>query len=443
MGRRARHLRSNLVRPTLIGMPAPVPFGEPTTDHRVVDLVEVPRGAPGVEVARQVIWALFAAGGDGGERAVALIADAAAARQVLRPEEPLEDPRTALIMLTSGSTGDPKGVCWSRSNLLAMSRMWRDRYPDLIDAPRVAALPVTTAGGLGLVIRAVFDSASLVALPSIGGAARFDPEVFADTVRPFADAGPVVSLVPTQLAVLMQHSAGREALRVMRRVFLGGAAASARLLEDARDLDIDIVTTYGMTETCGGCVHDGSPLEGVDVRIDAGGRIHLAGPMCALGYRLRPLDTAAVFSGTSFATGDVGAWDDRRLAVVGRIDDIVQVRGTNVALGAVERAIVDSGLAREAVAFAVEDDVDGHQIIALVIPDADHAQADHAASMEWVAAIGVAVRQRLGSPAIPASIRPVSVLPYLPGGKIDRRSARGLLSRQIDREVRGIDDEGI
>ncbi len=438
MRRGARRLRSNLVRPTLIGMPAPVPPGEPVPVSHAVDLVEVPRGAPGVEVARQVISSLLAAGHEGGQRAVALIADAAVAGPLLHPEEPLEDPRTALILLTSGSTGDPKGVCWSRENLLSMSSMWRSRYPDLIDAPRVAALPVTSAGGLGLVIRAVLDSSPLVAVPTIGGAGRFDPEVFADTVRPWADTGPVVSLVPTQLAVLMQHSAGRQALRVMRRVFLGGAAAPTRLLSDARDLGIDLVTTYGMTETCGGCVHDGAPLDGVDVSVDSGGRIHLAGPMCALGYRLRPEETAAAFTGTSFATGDVGAWDGQLLNVVGRIDDIVQVRGTNVALGAVERTIIDSGLAREAVAFAVDDDVDGHRIIALVVPDTEHG-----ASEEWVAAIRSAVRQRLGSPAVPASIRPVSVLPYLPGGKIDRRSARSMLAGETDREIRSIDDEGI
>lgn len=409
-------------------MPAPTPSDEPERGPRAVEVVAVPRGAEGVAVTRGVIDRLLET--DHAGPAVALVDDAVTAEGIVRPHDPLEDPRTALIVLTSGSTGDPKGVCWSRENILAMAAMWRTRYPDLGPAPRVAALPVTSAGGLGLVIRAVLDQAPLVAVPSIGGAARFDPEVFADAVRPVCDDGPVVSLVPTQLALLIRHDSGRGALRAMSRVFLGGAAAPARLVDDARDLGIEVVTTYGMTETCGGCVHDGHPLDGVDIRVDDGGRIHLAGPMCALGYRLRPDETASTFTRMSFATGDVGSWDGHRLTVVGRIDDIVQVRGTNVALGAVERAIVDSGSAREAVAFAVDDDVDGHRIVVLVV--ADPAEVT---GQTWIETLRASVRARLGSPAVPSSIRPVSVLPYLPGGKIDRLSARALVSDG--------DDEGI
>lgn len=404
-------------------MPAPVDPALPP-----VGVVEVPGGAPGVRVARSVVSSILGEHpapdvdrrADG--QAVALVENSRAAERILRPAEPLEDPRTALIVMTSGSTGDPKGVCWSKENLLAMSTMWRSRYPELVAAPRVVALPVTSAGGLGVVIRAVLDDAALLAVPTIGGAGRFDPQVFADTVQPVASQRPVVSLVPTQLALLMRHDAGREALRAMRRVFLGGAAAPARLVEDARAIGIDVVTTYGMTETCGGCVHDGQPLDNVDVRIESDGRITLAGPMCALGYRLRPDETSAAFSGASFATGDVGAWDGRHVTVVGRIDDIVQVRGTNVAIGAVERAIVDSGLAREAVVLAFDDEVHGHRLVALAIPEADQAPQG-----SWPDALAAYVREHLGSPAVPSSIRPVSVLPYLPGGKIDRRSARTLV----------------
>lgn len=440
MHRGARCLRSNLVSPTLIGMPAPATPAEEEGAGDHLTIVGAPPGPPGASIARGLIeQALTSA-----RAPFAFVPDPGPAIAIVQPHLPLEDPRTAVVLLTSGSTGDPKAVCWSRENLLAMSAMWRDRYPELTDAPRVAALPVTTAGGLGVIIRAVIDDAPIVTVESIGGAGRFTSEVFANAIRPVAGDGPVVSLVPTQVALLLRDEVGQAALRAMRRVFLGGSAAPARLLTQARDLGIDITTTYGMTETCGGCVHDGEPLEGVSVRVDDGGRIHLAGAMCALGYRLRPDDTATSFTGNTFATGDIGAWDGHRLSVLGRIDDIVQIRGINVAIGAVERAIVDSGLVREAVVIPVSDEVDGTHLHALVIPD--HTSA-HDSPESREQAIEQVVRERLGGIAVPRTVRSVSVLPYLPGGKIDRRIARALLTTdELPPTERAIDarlpDEG-
>jgi acyl-coenzyme A synthetase/AMP-(fatty) acid ligase len=127
----------------------------------------------------------------------------------------------------------------------------------------------------------------------------------------------------------------------------------------------------------------------------------------------------------------VGAWNDDRLVVLGRIDDIVQVRGYNVALGAVETAITESGLAREAVIMATEDPVDGHRLIGLAIPARDlGSDADAVDMAAWVQDIAQAVRERLGSAAVPATLTPVSVLPYLSNGKIDRLAVhRALISR--------------
>lgn len=425
-----RLITANLVSPTLIGMSAPALPPEGAGSGRFLTILEIPPGPPGVRIAQEAITGIV--GGE--DQSFALVTDRTTATELLRPDLPLEDPRTALVVMTSGSTGDPKGVCWSRENLLATSSMWHQRYPDLADAPRVVALPVTTAGGLGVIVRATVDRAPIVAVDSIGGATRFTSQVFADAVAPIADAGPVVSLVPTQVALLIRDELGRQALQSMRRVFLGGAAAPARLISEARELGIDIVTTYGMTETCGGCVHDAIPLDGVGVRVDGGGRIHLTGAMCALGYRLRPIESAESFTHDTFTTGDVGAWDGHRLSVLGRVDDIVQVRGVNVAIGAVEQAITDSGLGRETVVIALEDEVDGHRLHALVIPE--QSGAVHATNgpvdPTWTDAIEQAVRARLGAIAVPRTIRPVSVLPYLPGGKIDRRASRVMLEATID-----------
>lgn len=411
---------ANLVSPTLVGMSAPARTPSTAAASPHLTLVAVPPGSSGAGVAREVIERILESSGS----AFALVGDPISARTVLEPDRPLEDPRTALVLMTSGSTGDPKGVCWSASNILAMSAMWRVHYPELLSAPRIVALPVTSAGGLGVIARAAIDQAPTVVLESLGGASRFSAQIFADAVRPVADAGPVVSLVPTQVALLLREETGRAALRAMRKVFIGGAAAPPRLIAQTRDLGIDVVTTYGMTETCGGCVHDGQALDGVSVRVDESGRIHLSGATVALGYRLRPGDTAAVFTGDTFHTGDIGSWDGHQLRVIGRVDDIVQIRGVNVAIGAVERAIADSGHALDVVVIPIADDVDGTALHALVIPD---RQLSHDDLETWSGGIAQSIRSSLGGIAVPRTIQPVAVLPYLPGGKLDRRAARSLL----------------
>jgi o-succinylbenzoate---CoA ligase len=379
--------------------------------QRAIRLLEIPPGAPGVDAARRMLDDILS----GSDTVWAPVTNLGAAEDVLHPDVPVENPRTRLILLTSGSTGDPKGVCLSREALEANATLVAQRHPDLADAPRVVALPVTSAGGLGVVARAILSDSETVTVPSIGGGGRFTPDMFCDAVAPVLDQGPVVSLVPTQLAVLMEDARALDVLARMRRVLLGGAAAPAELLRRAHDRGVDAVVTYGMTETCGGCVHDGRPLDGVEVRVDTGGRIHLMGPMVADGYRLRPEETSAAFGSHEFHTEDIGAWRDGRLRVLGRIDDIVQVKGVNVGLSAVEHALLEHPLIQDAIVIAVADDRDGSRLIACVV--LAPTPADDAVTL---AQIRDHVRARLGSPAVPHDVRQVSVLPYLPNGKIDR-----------------------
>src|SRR5690606_15260270 len=102
----------------------------------------------------------------------------------------------------------------------------------------------------------------------------------------------LTSLVPTQLRRLLDDPAGVAALRQVT-VLLGGAAADPDLLTRSRQAGARVVPTYGMSETCGGCVYDGVPLPGVRVRVDpADDRIWLGGPVVAGGYVDRPELTA-------------------------------------------------------------------------------------------------------------------------------------------------------
>ena len=145
------------------------------------------------------------------------------------------------------------------------------------------------------------------------------------------------ALVPTQLVRFLD--AEPDALRGFDAVLVGGAATDPALLARARAEGVRVVTTYGMTETAGGCVYDGAPLDGVRVRVTDGG-VELAGPVLASGYRLDPDATAAAFEGGWFRTRDAGELDaEGRLTVLGRLDDVLISGGVNVAPAAVEAVL--------------------------------------------------------------------------------------------------------
>ncbi len=186
-----------------------------------------------------------------------------------------------------------------------------------------------------------------------------------------------------------------------------------------------MVRTYGMTETAGGCVYDGAPLPGVRVQVSAGdegddGEIRRGGPVLALGYRLRPLDTADRFADGWFRTGDVGRLTaDGRLTVTGRRDDVVQVRGTAVGVAAVEGVLAAVPGVRECAVVAVDGGDDGSRLVAFVVPEAGPTPGD-----DLVDRLRATVRRQLGPAAVPRTVHPLHSLPVLPGGKIDRSALR-------------------
>ena len=150
-------------------------------------------------------------------------------------------------------------------------------------------------------------------------------------------------------------------------VLVGGAATDADLLTRALEAGVAVVTTYGMTETCGGCVYDGEPLDGVRVRVTDGG-VELAGPVLALGYRLDPAATAESFADGWFRTRDAGVLEDGRLTVTGRLDDVVITGGVNVSPAAVEAALRAHPDVADAVVFGRPDEEWGQRVVAAVVP---------------------------------------------------------------------------
>ena len=231
-----------------------------------------------------------------------------------------------------------------------------------------------------------------------------------------------MSLVPTQVRHLLDQPGGREALAGFRAILLGGAAVPAGLRAEAAAAGARVITTYGMSETCGGCVYDGEPLDGVSVRIGADGRIQLAGPVLFSGYRGQPGLTAAALDGGWFVTSDVGEVDaGGRLTVRGRADGMINTGGEKVSADEVASVLEDCPEVREAVVVGRPDTEWGELVTAIVVP------ADPAAP-PGLDALRAFARGRLPGYAAPRAVVVVPAVPLLSSGKPDLRALR-LLAR--------------
>ena len=224
-----------------------------------------------------------------------------------------------------------------------------------------------------------------------------------------------MSLVPTQLRRLL--AAGCEPGGI-KTVLLGGAAAGGDLLPAARAAGWPVVTTYGMSETCGGCVYDGVPLEGVSAGPGADGRVVISGPVLFSRYRLQPELTASALAGGAFRTADLGYLaPDGRLVIRGRADDVINSGGEKVVPGEVEAVLGTSPGVADVVVVGVPDAEWGEQVAAFVVP-ADPGQPP---DLEHLRAI---VRQALSAHAAPKKVFVMPVFPLLPSGKPDRAALR-------------------
>ena len=327
-----------------------------------------------------------------------------AALRVLRPEEPLEA-GTDLVVVTSGSTGNGRAVLLPAAALEASAAGTHARLGG--PGSWLLALPVSAIAGLQVLCRSILSGSPPAVLEK--------GEPLADAVRRMPAGRRYTALVPTQLRRFLDEEP--DGLRSLDAVLVGGAATDAGLLARAWREGVPVVTTYGMTETAGGCVYDGEPLDGVRVRVTDG--VELAGPTLALGYRLDPAATEAAFVGGWFRTRDAGALDaDGRLTVTGRLDDVVITGGVNVAPAAVEAALREHPDVADAVVFGRPDPTWGQRVVAAVVP-APGATPELPALRDWVA-------DRLGRPAAPRQLHVLGALPLLHTGKPDRRAVAAL-----------------
>ncbi len=315
------------------------------------------------------------------------------------------EPDTALVIATSGSTGQPKGTELSAAALLASARASLRRIGASGGERWLCCLPAFHIAGIQVLVRSLLAGADPVVVE------RLEPGTLA------ASGCAHVSVVPTQLRRLVD--AGDD-LTAVKTILLGGAAPGAGLVAAASAAGGRIVTTYGMSETCGGCVYDGVPLDGVSVGIGADGRIRIAGPVLFSRYRLSPDLTAQARDGKWFVTSDLGAFGPSgELLVRGRADDVINTGGEKVVAAEVEAALGGCAGVREAAVVGRPDPEWGEVVTAVVVP------ADPAAP-PLLAGVRAHVRARLPGYAAPAALVLVPEIPMLPSGKPDRAALRAM-----------------
>lgn len=209
------------------------------------------------------------------------------------------------------------------------------------------ALPTTHIAGIQVIARSLVAGTRPV---SVDRTAGFTPTAFLQGVSRLNHTFTATSLVPTQLDTLLldpdhvRRSESIAALRSFNAILLGGAAPTSHLSATITELKLPVTRTYGMSETAGGCVYDGTALPGVTIKLTPDQRIMLTGPTLASGYLDNPAATAAAFPTINntrwHLTNDLGTLTGGRLTITGRIDDIINTGGVKVAPAPIDDALL-------------------------------------------------------------------------------------------------------
>lgn len=313
--------------------------------------------------------------------------------------------RVALVVETSGSSGAPKRVVLSADALLVNA----GASEGALGGPGqwVLALPTRYIAGINVLTRSLAAGTDPVTVEG----EHFTAAAFTAAARRMEHPDRFTSLVPAQLATLLDDPSAASELAGFRAVLVGGQALPAPLRDRATGSGIRVVRSYGSSETSGGCVYDGVPIGQTAVRV-VDDEVQLGGPSIAEGYLGDPALTAERFLEADgmrwFRTADAGAYVDGRLTVTGRLDDVIISGGVKVSLGAVERLLHEHGFP-DAVVVRGEDAKWGETPVAYTSSHAEPAPA--LAAIEK--ALGPAARPRVNRG---------SGIPYLPSGKPDRVS---------------------
>ncbi|POH65826.1 o-succinylbenzoate--CoA ligase [Cryobacterium zongtaii] len=329
--------------------------------------------------------------------------------------------RVAVVIETSGSTAAPKRVMLSTDALLASAAASSVALGG--DGQWLLALPAHYIAGVQVLVRSIVAGTEPVLLPP----GHFDPVVFAEYARRLVEPLRFTSLVPVQLARLLDAADADPAiLTVLRRftgILVGGQAVAPALIDRAERQKIRVLRTYGSSETAGGCVYDGVPIGNTVVRA-VDGQLEISGAVLADGYlgdEDRTRDRFRDEDGVRwYRTGDLGAVaDDGTVSVTGRADNVIVSGGEKVSLDAVEALVRSLPGLGEAVVVRAADPVWGQTPVVVL----------EAAAPPALEPVRAAAASALGRAARPSRIVTVAALPLLASGKPDRQALEAFIAR--------------
>ena len=310
-----------------------------------------------------------------------------------------------VVIATSGSSGAPKQVVLGRDAVLASAAASAARVGG--SGPWVLALPSSYVAGFNVVVRSLVAGHRPVVLGDRALAEVALPDGF-------------LSVVPTQLQRWLDAPADRAALAGLHTVLVGGGPVDPTLRTRAAAAGVRVLATYGAAETCGGCVYDGLPLDGVGLALATDGRVRIAGPTLFDGYLGDDAATRSALVDGWFLTSDAGRLDeDGRLSVLGRVDDMVVSGGVNVPAAAVAARLREHPAIAAAEVVGVPDPEWGNRVVAVLslVEPAETVSLDEART--WVG-------ERHPRAWAPREVVVVPALPMLTNGKVDRLGVREL-----------------
>jgi o-succinylbenzoate---CoA ligase len=313
--------------------------------------------------------------------------------------------RIALVVETSGSTAVPKRVALSADALLASAAASASAIGG--SGQWLLALPTNYVAGLNVLVRSIASETQ----PVILGPGTFDPLAFVRAAERMDADLRYTSVVPTQLARLLDTAQAHAALRRFDRILVGGQATPRALIDRARELGVRLTRTYGSSETSGGCVYDGVPIGNTGVRI-IDGQVELSGAVLADGYLDDPRRTATAFvddGGTRwYRTRDTGDYVDGILTVTGRSDDVIISGGVKVSLADVARVV--HGIAGQLDAVVVRAPSERWGEVPVVV-------TTRTIDLDRVRTV---VKAQLGAASAPDRVVIVDAIPLLSSGKPNR-----------------------
>jgi len=301
----------------------------------------------------------------------------------------------SLLVATSGSTGTPKEIAITSSALLASATASNKFLKAAKGDVWSLLLPLTHIAGINVLVRAMQLESTPLDLRNHVGA------------YPHAD---YTAIVPTQLFnVLNENSDLLKHLQGAKAVLVGGASLSPELRAQGVAAGINVVTTYGMSETSGGCVYDGIALDGVAFEITSDGCIRISGPVLAEVER----------ENGWFVTNDLGKIVDGKLQIIGRTDDVIISGGENISLNAVQEHINRKFPDLLVAAFSTPDNKWGQALHIAVQSQDENVKSE----------ISEVLIKSIGNHAKPKSVLLLDKLPQIGVGKVDRIALAKLVSQ--------------